>query len=408
MLGDIAEIEEFVVRFEGRGPGTDAERRAARYLAGRLEQLGRAAEIEPAWVWPNYALAHVANAVLAILASVVAVASGAVGTALAAIALLSALGDLSGRFYLLRRLTGRRATQTVVSREEDPRPGTLILVAHYDAPRTGAVFGRPSERGAALASLLRRPIGPFDTYTLSLAAVLIVCALRAAGAAGLALSIAQFVATAVLIVSVPLFADIALSGVVPGASDNASGVATVLRLVERYGGALDHFRIWALFPGASEGLQLGMRAWLQRHRDELDPTRTVFLNVDAVGAGTVRYLTREGFLVTRRAHPQLVQLCDLLAEEDADEGRYGARRLASRSASDATAAAAARFPAISISCRGALDRAPNSHLATDTPQQLDEAALERAFGFCSELIELIDERIGPELEPAPSLRDAAG
>ena len=236
MLGDIAEIEEFVVRFEGRGPGTDAERRAARYLAGRLEQLGRAAEIEPAWVWPNYALAHVANAVLAILASVVAVASGAVGTALAAIALLSALGDLSGRFYLLRRLTGRRATQTVVSREEDPRPGTLILVAHYDAPRTGAVFGRPSERGAALASLLRRPIGPFDTYTLSLAAVLIVCALRAAGAAGLALSIAQFVATAVLIVSVPLFADIALSGVVPGASDNASGVATVLRLVERYGG----------------------------------------------------------------------------------------------------------------------------------------------------------------------------
>lgn len=243
MLGDIAEIEEFVVRFEGRGPGTDAERRAARYLAERLERLGRTAEVEPAWVWPNYALAHLANAVLAVLASVASVASGAVGAGLAAVALVSALGDLSGRFYLLRRLTGRRATQTVVSREEDPRPGTLILVAHYDAPRTGAVFGRTAERGAALAKLVHRPIGPFDAYTLSLAALLIVCALRAAGEAGLVLSIFQFVATALLILMVPLLADIALSGVVPAAGDNASGVATVLRLVERYGGALDHFRI---------------------------------------------------------------------------------------------------------------------------------------------------------------------
>ena len=33
--------------FEGRGPGTDAERRAANMLAARLRSIGRRAQIEP-------------------------------------------------------------------------------------------------------------------------------------------------------------------------------------------------------------------------------------------------------------------------------------------------------------------------------------------------------------------------
>ncbi|MEA2404509.1 MAG: hypothetical protein QOE08_1156, partial [Thermoleophilaceae bacterium] len=66
-------------------------------------------------------------------------------------------------------------------------------------------------------------------------------------------------------------------------------------------------------------------------------------------------------------------------------------------ASDAHAARSAGFPAISVSCLNALDRAPNHHRATDTPDQIDPEALERAYGFCSVLIELIDERIGPDL-----------
>ena len=400
MLDGLAEIEEFVVRFEGRAPGTDAERRAAGYLARRLEALGRETETEPAWVWPNFALAHVLHALLGILASIVSVENGPAGLALAIVAAASALGDLSGRFHLLRRLTGRRATQSVVSRETADKPGTLVLVAHYDAPRGGTVFGRAAERRAALSQLVRRPIGPFDPYTGALLVVLVTSALRTVGVAGVAVSIVQFVATVILILSVPAFADIALSGTVPGANDNASGVATVLRLAERYGGTLDHFRLWVLFPGAGEGLQLGMRGWLRRHRKELDPRATVFLNVDAVGSGTIRYSTREGFLLTRTTHPRLLELCDLIADDDEVEQRYAARRLALRSGSDAGAAAAAGFPAVSVTCRSALDYVPHARSAADTPDRVDETALERAFGFCSELVELIDERIGPDVADA--------
>ncbi len=88
---------------------------------------------------------------------------------------------------------------------------------------------------------------------------------------------------------------------------------------------------------------------------------------------------------------------DEIAEGD-DESRYGARRMKSREASDANAARAAAFPAISVSCRGALDYTQHHHRLSDTPDQIDPDALERAYGFCSELIELIDERIGPDLE----------
>src|SRR5436190_7212555 len=397
VIDALTEVED-LVEFEGRGPGTDAERRAAAHLVKRLEDLGRHADTESIRVFPKYALAHLIHALLAIVGSVLAVTAPLAGALLVLLALVSASLDLTGAFFLLRRLTGARASQNVISREETGKPGTLILTAHYDAAHGGLVFGRrASERRAALGKRIGRPIGPFEPYFWSMVVLLVCCALRVPGLEGTVLTVIQFATTVVLIISVPLFADIALSGVVPGATDNASGVATVLRLAERYGGDLDHFDIWVLLPGAEEGLLLGMREWLRRHRPELDPTRTVFVNVDKVGTGTARYSRREGFVLTYKYHPRLVELCEQIAEEDEEESRYGVRPLVSRLATDATAARARGFPAISISCLNALDYEPNQHQQTDTVENVDPAALERAFGFCSELVELIDERVGPDL-----------
>lgn len=395
----LREIEELVA-FEGRWPGTDAERRAARHLAGRLGALGREAETEPIGVRPNYPLTHAIHALAAIGGSVLSVSEPIAATGVVLAAAISAFGDLTGSFHLARRLTGRRASQNVLSREDGGRPGTLVLMAHYDAARTGAVFSpRSMERRAVLAKLIRREIGPFEPLFWSIVAVLACVALRAAGVESTALTVAQFVPTVVLIASVPLLVDIALSGVVPGANDNASGVATALRLAERYGGRLAHFDVWVLLPGAEEGLLLGMREWLRRHRSELDPARTAFLNIDIAGAGTVRYAAREGFLLASPYHPQLVALCHEIRERD-EEGRFGARPMVSRLASDACIARMRGYPAIRISCLNALDYAPHYHQPTDTPDRIDPAALERAYGFCCELVELIDETIGPALEPA--------
>ena len=395
----LSEIEALVAH-GARGPGTDAERRAARHLERRLRELGRDARTEPIEVWPRSALVHMAHAVAGIVGTVVSVSSPLAGALVLLVTAISAFGDLTGTFQLARRLTGRRASQNVVSPEDGDRAGTLVLVAHYDAAPTGAPFGpRLTERLAALGALVRRPIGPFEPLFWAFVVALACALLRLAGIEATAITAVQFLAAIVMIVSAALLADVAMSQVVPGANDNASGVATVLRLAERYGGDLDHFDVWVLLTGSEEGMELGMRAWLKAHKRELDSARTAFLCVDQVGYGTVRYARREGYVATRAAAPELLELCDQIADEDAAaDGRYGARSYVSRAATDAYRARDAGFPAVSVSCLGSLDYAPHQHRPTDTPEKVDPAALERAFGFCSELVELIDERIGPELD----------
>jgi hypothetical protein len=387
-----AEIEALAA-YEAREPGADAERRAANHLKRRLEQLGREAETEPALVWPRWHITHLIHALLAIAGSAISVGNALIGTILVAIAAVSTIGDLTGRLPLVRRLTGRRASQNVVSRESTARPGTLILTAHYDTGRGGAAFTRLSGRA----------IGPAQPFASAIVLLLITSVARLAGLDNTFLAIVQFVPTVVLIVSLPYLADIALSGPVAGANDNASGVATVLRLAERYGGALDHLDVWVLFPGAQEAGALGTRAWLKEHRRSLDPLTTIVLNVDEVGAGTVRFATKEGPLVALRQHPRLVALCRQLAHEDEDDHRYLVQPTTAHRLSDAYAARARGLPAITISCAPA----PHHHRPADTPDHIEPDALERAFGFCSELIELIDEEIGPDIAATAAASETA-
>jgi hypothetical protein len=381
---DPREELEALVGFDGRFAGTDAERRAAAHLADRLEALGREAEREPVDVWPAFHLTHAVHVLLAIAASVVSVSSPATGTALAFVAVVSTFGDATGIFYIVRRLTGRRASQNVVSPERTGKPGTLVLTAHYDAGRTGYLF-RPSMR--------RVRVGGMRVLLSSMLVVLGCCALRLLGVDGTVVSVVQFVPTALLIVALPLLVDLALTRVVPGANDNASGVATVLRLAEAHRGRLEHFDLLVLLTCAQEAFALGMRGWLKRHRRELDRTRTVVVNVDEVGRGGVRYTTREGLLMPVKSHVQLVRLCEEVAEDSADE----VRPIKNRAASDGYAARSAGFAAITITCRDALGQVPGHHRLTDTPNRVDQEALERAFGFCSELIERLDAETGPGL-----------
>src|SRR5215208_3382240 len=101
------EIEDLVA-FSGRTSGTDAERRAAQHLSRRLEALGRAVEVEPTWIRPNWPLAHTMYAVVGIMASIVATAVPLAGAIAAGIALVAAVLDVGGRIHAGRLLTTRR------------------------------------------------------------------------------------------------------------------------------------------------------------------------------------------------------------------------------------------------------------------------------------------------------------
>lgn len=395
-LDPLQEVRELCA-FEGRLAGTDAERRAANHLAQTLRGMGRVAEVEPIRVRPEYAVAHALHLLVAIVGSVLSVYVPAAGLALVLLAAVSMFGDLTTRFHLLRLLTPARASQNVVSPGSRPEaPARLVLTAHYDAARGGLVFAEPGlRRLAKLQQRVGRPAGPFQPLFWSLLAVLACTGLRLGGIESGALTAVQFAFTVVLLLALPLFVDIALSPAVPAASDNAAGVATVLRVAE----ALDrdppeNLDVWVLLPGAEEGFMLGMRAWMRRHGRALDRRNTIFLNVDTVGTGTVRYLRREGFVLLFDYHPELVALCDAIAAGDAGGERYGARPLDSRFGTDGLVARLAGCPAITIGTAGELDHSPNYHQTTDTPERLDPAALERAYAFVLELARRADAQVG--------------
>jgi len=321
--------------------------------------------------------------------------------ALVLLAAFSAYGDLTGRFLLFRRVTAKRASQNVVSTEGGEKPGVLVLLAHHDAAHTGGVFRpRAVERRAKIGARIRRPFGLAEVFYLALMAVLACCLVRLALPQSSLLGIIQLVPTAALIASVPMLLDIHFGAVVPGANDNASGVATVLALAERYGGRLEHFDVWCVFAGAEEAQALGMREWLRRHRGDLDRETTVFIDVDKVGFGTVHYARKEGMIFPLAYDVRLLTMCDEIAQAEvaADgDASLAPRAYVARTTGDAAAARAKGMRAVSISCLNELGYAPRYHAPGDTLDHIDDDALDRAHDFCCDLIERIDGEVGPEL-----------
>jgi Peptidase family M28 len=366
----VSALDEIValVDIGRRTPGSDAERRAARYLETRLSALGRRADVEPIQAWPNWPPAYALCAALSLAGSLLSVSSPVAGTAAAVAGALLLFLDAGLLLPVARRLSGRRASQNVISFETRDRPGLIVLVAHYDAGRGGL----------ALARRLRRGFGPRALWWAQLG-VLACCAARVAGLDALALGVIQFVPTVALLVALALLIDIALAPTRGGENDNASGVALALRLAERLGrGRLEHFDVGLVFPGAQKALAAGMRGFLKSHRAELARESTVLINLDEVGSGSVHVARKEGPLVGIRAPAQLLDLCE-------------APTYAGRSPSDCYAARLGGFAAVTISCHGPDGRGEPS---------VEESAIESAEAFCVQLMTRLDAELGPDLPPA--------
>jgi hypothetical protein len=396
------ELIEELCSFEGRWPGTDAERRAANWLVSRLRAMGRKAEVEPTYVHPEYSLVLALHCALGIAGSLVAIAIPPLGFALVLVAAVSMYFDQNTRLYLLRRLFFRRASQNVVSAGAAPEASArVILSAHYDAAKTGLVFGPGSTRLARrLSERARLLLGPFRLiFWGGLAPLLPILGARMAGVDAGWLSVVQLFPTVLLLLAAVLLIDIALSAVGPGAYDNASGVAAVLSLAED----LDRDRpsnldVWVVLPGAEECNCEGMTRYVAAHRKELDRDRTFFINLDSTSYGSVHYLLSEGAILSYSMDRRLVELCAAIADADrAGEDRYGARALRIPTHTDALPAIARGFRAISIVAAEDGLTPPYHHTPDDTPERLDAGAVTRTVEFTLELVRQLDRDMGRSL-----------
>jgi len=384
------ELVDELCSFAGRGAGTDAERRAANAFAARLLALGRRADVEPAYVHPQWALVHALHAAVGIAGSIVAVSQPGIGFALVLFAATSAYLDLNTRFYFLRRLFFRRASQNVVSPGGNPgAPMRLVLVAHLDAGRSGFIYGKRSiSLARRLSPRMRVLLSPWRVYFWGgPAALLPVIGLRMAGVDAGWVAVVQMIPTVTLIAAIFVLLDIALSDTVPGAIDDASGVAAVLGAAERLRAeppaSLD---VWVVLTGAGEPQAEGMRSFVAAHRGTLDPQSTAVVSADSVGYGSPAYAVSEGAVVSTPTDPTLVSICEALASSG-----IAARPFRSPHTGDAAAARLRGIPAITIA--GLDDEglpSPLRHTDDDVPARCDAQAIGRAADLLVSLARLMD------------------
>ncbi|MGP0101570.1 MAG: M28 family peptidase, partial [Solirubrobacteraceae bacterium] len=315
--GVLREVVEALAAIE-RPPCSPGERQAAEWLAERLRTLSGvdvALEDEPSWgTFPPTATGLGALGVLA--ATLVLRGRPGLGSLLAAGTFAGIVDEAQNGPRVLRRsVRRRRSTVNLIARvgqrrgdearaDDEARRGeqarrgderqgsageggerridTLVVLAHHDAPQTGLLFDQTLQRRLyeLAPRLFERIKSPLPQWWIGLAGPL--CTIVAAGRRRRG---AAFAGLAIGALGTAIVADVWRSQTVAGANDNLSGVAALVALAE-----LLHrtpppgLRVLLVSCGAEETLQDGVRAFIARHRRELAPESTCFVNLDTVGS----------------------------------------------------------------------------------------------------------------------------
>lgn len=378
-------IRELAEDVGPRPPCSAAETTALRRMAARLERDGVDSAIEPFAAYPSFLYAY--GPILGAAASAGALPKHK-GEALRSALAFGAIVGMALEGGLVRTPVSRAVSRwksanlvaEVPARHEEQR--TLCLVAHADSSRSGLMFHprvlrwlgmivRAQSLGV-LAGGLESLAGPLQRRGRPRAGR----AARAAAAGGRVLALG----------GLALLVERELRGRdVPGANDNASGVALAASLLaEVRARQAVSTRVVLVLTGAEEAGTLGAQAFL-RSRETRD---WIFLNLDGVGArATLRYLPREGILSTWPADEKLLGIARRIGQERRELGLREQARNAGLTY-DATPVLARGGRALTLSAQ---DRTiPHYHHPTDLPRNLDPDGIRRALEVGRAFLAAID------------------
>jgi Iap family predicted aminopeptidase len=276
----------------------------------------------------------------------------------------------NGPRVLRRLIRRRRATVNVVARRGEGA-ATLVVIAHHDAPQTGVIFDQSLlKRIHELApQVIERAKTPPPQWWIGLAGP--VGTIASALTRRPALARAAF---ALGVVATGLIADVWRTPTVPGASDNLSGVAALVGLAELLRERpVAGLRVLLVSCGAEETLQDGIRAFVARHRHELDPYATCFVNIDTVGSRHLVMLEAEGpvWMESYRG-PWLRDEAQAQAQEMGIELRRGYR---ARASTDSIIPSRAGYPIVTLVSMSDWGPPAHYHLPSDVPENVDFATV---------------------------------
>lgn len=296
------DLEFLAGQLPHRGANTENELSAAKYLRERFAEYTPTAELEEFYSPDSYGMLFAMYYLEFLLVALLALWLPWLALAYGAGVFICYLAEFTG-YRVMSRFMPQYATQNVVARLYGIRPRKLFVVtAHYDSEKT-TPLSNPK-----VAPWLRA------AHYAVVVAMLIVIATCAADMFGVfsamafpVTTVVRWLALAYLIFAagVLFFSD--LSGEFGrGALNNASGVAVLLQLAERFAiTPLDDADIWLVATGSKGSWMSGMRHFMREH--EFDSHTTYFLNIEHVGAGALRYLTGEGMLHFFKSAPEMVK-----------------------------------------------------------------------------------------------------
>jgi hypothetical protein len=320
----LRERVEFLASLERDSAG-EGERLAAEVVAGWMRDLGaRDVRVESFRYQGTYAIAHALHALAGFFAPI--------------LALISLELEASGLNQWMRRLLPAGRGANVIGRVGSGSR-KVVLVAHHDAARTGLVWKSPPptpglEQPTALALLLA------------------------------ALPPTRRIGRLVLALTILLQLDVARSRTVPGANDNATGVAAMLEL------AADpppDTELILLSAGCEESGMGGMRAFLESEAlDDVD----LVLGLDTLGSGRPVVASAEGTILPHRYEnlPEGVETKRLGGWTDPILARFRG------------------LPALSLLSVDERGRYTNYHLMTDTADRVDYDSVAACLATARRLI----------------------
>lgn len=384
-----------------RSSAGQGEQDAAAWVAGQLREAGLEPTVQPYRSQRGYALAHGLHDAAGLAAIW---RGGLLGAAGALVVLRSYERESSGRCQWLRRYLPAFPGANVVVRipaGDGPARSTLVLVAHLDAAPTGWVWHpalAAAEAGSAARTHRMQPVmAPLTAAFLSGAAGSVVEGRRrrlGRALRGGALAVIGGALAGVL--------SVARGATVPGASDNASGVAVLLALARSLATAPpEGVDVVLVFPGTEEAGMGGMRAFADGPvlAAALVAGPVTVVGVDTLGGGTPIVAQAEGAMRTHRFDPAAVALVQdgarAAGEPVPQPWRIGGW-------TDPIVTQHRGIPSTCLLSVGEDGHYTNYHLPTDTPDRVDWDCVER----CARIVAGVVVAAGTQSTPATASTNA--
>ena len=296
-----------------RPSASEGERRAAEWLVGQFRELGAEARIEAEAAHGTYWWPLGIGTALGALGGILSLRGRRrLGAALGALGAAGIASEFPPHQRHLRAPLPKRTTYNVVCEIGDPdAERTVVVSAHHDSARSGLVFHPALPQIADRLGLIERA----DTSPPLMAPVIGGPLLVALGALTKIKALTKL-GTLLGIGATAAMAEIGSRKVVPGANDNGTAVVSLLALAKRLAEQpAPGVRVILLSAGAEESFSEGIKAFGERHFDELPTATTTFIVLESTGSPHLLVLRGEGFLKMYEYPAPTLELLDTAAAE---------------------------------------------------------------------------------------------